>query len=76
MSPLFVATGEAQLVASFEESTASESKSEEARKTYVGKGAIVTQSIGKGRATVVGINIGFRAVWFSTYPLLANIIYG
>jgi hypothetical protein len=75
MSPLFVATGDAQLIAAFDESLAPESQSEEAKKAYRGKGAIVTQQIGKGRATVVGVNIGFRAVWYSTHPLLANAIY-
>ena len=75
MSPLFVATGDAQLIAAFDESLAPESKSEEAKKAYRGKGAIVTQEIGHGRATVVGVNIGFRAVWYSTYPLLANVVY-
>ena len=75
MSPLFDAFGNAQLIATFEKSLAPESKSEKVEKAYLGKGAIVTQQIGKGRATVVGINIGFRAAWFSTYPLLANVIY-
>lgn len=75
MSPLFVATGDAQLIAAFDESLAPESRSEEAKKAYRGKGAIVTQEIGQGRATVVGVNIGFRAVWYSAYPLLANVVY-
>jgi len=75
MSPLFEATGNAQLIAAFEQSLAAESKSEEARTSYQGKGVIVIERIGQGRATVVGINIGFRAVWYSTYPLVANIVY-
>ena len=75
MSPLFEATGDAELIATFQESLAPESKSEEAKKAYFGKGAIVTQGIGEGRATVVGVNIGFRAVWYSTHPLLANVVY-
>jgi len=75
MSPLFDASGHAQPIATFEQSLAAESKSEEARTSYLGKGAIVTERIGRGRATVAGINIGFRAVWYSTYTLLANIIY-
>lgn len=75
-SPLFVGGRNAQVIAAFEDSLAPDSRSEETKAIYVGKGAIVTQRIGKGVATVVGVNIGFRASWFSTYPFLANVIYG
>lgn len=75
-SPLFVAGRKAQSLAMYETSLARESQGEETRRAYVGKGAIVTQRIGKGSATVAGVNIGFRAVWYSTLPFLANVIYG
>jgi hypothetical protein len=75
-SPLFVSGKAARAVATYEKSLAPESQTEDSKRTYVGKGAIVTQAIGKGTATVVGVNVGFRAAWFSTYPFLANVLYG
>jgi glutamine amidotransferase-like uncharacterized protein len=75
-SPLFVPGRDSRAVATYEQSLAPESRSEDAQRTYVGKGAIVTQAVGSGTATIVGVNVGFRAAWFSTYPFLANVIYG
>jgi len=75
-SPLFVPGKRARAVATYQRSLAPESQSEDAQRMYVGKGAIVTQAVGKGMATVSGVNVGFRAAWFSTYPFLANVIYG
>ena len=74
-SPLFLTEGNSQLIAAFENSLAPESQTEQTKRGYVGKGAIVTQRIGAGSATVVAINVGFRGYWYSTYPFLANIIH-
>ncbi len=42
---------------------------------YRGRPAIVFQEVGKGKAIVFGVNIGFRAIWTSTFRFLANALY-
>jgi len=42
---------------------------------YRGKPAIVCERICKGRASLFGVNLGFRGIWTSTFRLLANALY-
>lgn len=42
---------------------------------YRDRPAIVFQEVGQGKAIVFGVNIGFRAIWTSTFRLLANAVY-
>jgi hypothetical protein len=42
---------------------------------YRGKPAIVCEHIGKGKATLFGVNPGFRGIWTSTFRLVANALY-
>jgi hypothetical protein len=37
--------------------------------------AVATQQVGRGRASVVGVCPGFRAVWTNTWKLISNAIF-
>jgi hypothetical protein len=46
-----------------------------AMSVYQNRPAIVYQEIGRGKAVVFGVNVGFRAIATNTFRLLANAVY-